>query len=65
MKPRYCVKQEMLTWLVIDRMKPHHTRIIAVLSTRKAARDKAKELNDEDKQDRTADQQLTVDGETI
>jgi len=65
MKSRYYVKQETLTWLVIDRMKPQHSSTVVVLSTRKAARDKVRELNDEDRQDRTADQQLTVDGELI
>jgi hypothetical protein len=66
MKPRYYVKHGINKWLVLDRLKiKMHNDTVAILASRKAARDKAKELNNEERQDRTVDQQLTVDGELI
>lgn len=64
-KARYYVKQDTLTWLVMDRLRPVTQKTVAVLSTRKAARNRVKQLNDEERQDHSADQQLTVDGELI
>jgi molybdopterin-guanine dinucleotide biosynthesis protein A len=63
MKPRFYVQRDTLTWLVMDRLRPITQKTVAVLSTRKEARDRAKQLNAEEKPDRTADQQQTVDGE--
>lgn len=64
-KARYYVKRDTLTWLVMDRLRPITQKTVAVLSTRKEARDKTRELNDEERRDHSADQQLTVDGESI
>ena len=65
MKTRFYVQRDTLTWLVMDRLRPITQKTVAVLSTRKEARDKVKQLNAEEKPDRTADQQQTVDGELI
>jgi hypothetical protein len=66
MKSRYYVQQGINTWLVLDRLKiKMHNDTVVVLTSRKAARDKARELNEEERRDRTTDQQLTVDGEMI
>jgi hypothetical protein len=66
MKPRYYVQQTGNAWLVLDRLKiKMHNDVVVSLPTRKAARHKAKELNDEERQDRRADEELTVDGELI
>lgn len=64
-KARYYVKRDTLTWLVMDRLRPITQKTVAVLSTRKEARNKVKQLNEEERLEHHADQQLTVDGEMI
>jgi hypothetical protein len=50
MKPRYYVRQSGSAWLVLDRDKIRlHNDIVETLPTRRAARLKAKQLNDEDR----------------
>jgi hypothetical protein len=63
MTPRYYVQRKGPTWLVLDRMRIKlHNDIMKILPTRKEARALAKELNDEERQDRRVDSQI---GETI
>lgn len=64
-KARYYVKRDTLTWLVMDRLRPITQKTVAVLSTRKEARNKVKQLNEEEQLEHPADQQLAVDGESI
>jgi hypothetical protein len=66
MRPRYYVQQSINVWLVLDRLKIRlHNDVVGTFPSRREARAKAKELNDEARSDRHADQELTVDGETI
>lgn len=65
MKARFYVKRDTLTWLVMDRLRPITQKTVVILSTRKEARARAKELNEEERHEHRADQQLTVDGELI
>ena len=66
MKQRYYVQQGINQWMVLDRLKVKmHNDKVAVFQGRQAARNKAKELNDEERRDRVADHQLPADGELI
>lgn len=67
MKPRYYVQAVGINhWLVLDRDKIRlHNDVVCSLHSRREARAKAKELNDEIIRDRRTDQELTADGETI
>ncbi len=66
MKPRYYVRQEINAWQVRDRLAVKgHSDVVAILSNRREARERMRELNNETTRDHRADQQLTVDGETI
>ena len=66
MKIRYYIQQSGTVWLVLDRLKIKlHNDVVCTCKTRREARAKARELNNEMRADYRADQQLTVDGETI
>jgi hypothetical protein len=64
--PRYHVQQSGQNWIILDRLKIRlHNDVVCVVPTRREARAKARELNNEAGEDVRADQQLTVDGELI
>lgn len=70
MNPRFYVRQpehkSNHSWLVIDRLRiKDHSDVVAILATRREARARARELNNETHEEHRADQQLTVDGELI
>jgi hypothetical protein len=66
MKPRFYVRQEINAWQVRDRLAVRdHSDVVAIFTNRREARARVHALNNETRDDRRADQQLTVDGETI
>ena len=66
MNIRYYVRQSTTNWHVMDRLAIRdHSDVVGIFPTRREARDRARELNNETHSDKRADQQLTVDGETI
>jgi hypothetical protein len=57
MKIRYYVQQSGDNWIVLDRLKiKMHNDVVCVLPSRREARARAKELNDEDRPSSTTEE---------